>query len=65
MCKLNIGLTLNFLPVYYPSEEEINDPSVYAENVRRVMARSLNVSANFTVQAENFYGYWIFAICLW
>lgn len=44
MCKLNIGLTLNFLPVYYPSEEEIKDPALYADNVRRMMARSLNVS---------------------
>lgn len=27
-----------FLPVYSPSEEEKEDPALYANNVRRVMA---------------------------
>lgn len=49
MCKLNIGLTLRFLPVYYPSEDEVNDPHLYADNVRRVMAQSLSVSIKFTI----------------
>lgn len=27
-----------FLPVYHPSEEERNDPALYASNVRHLMA---------------------------
>uniref|UniRef100_A0A674IUP6 Lysophosphatidylcholine acyltransferase 1 n=1 Tax=Terrapene triunguis TaxID=2587831 RepID=A0A674IUP6_9SAUR len=33
-----------FLPVYIPSEEEKKNPSLYANNVRRVMAEALGVS---------------------
>lgn len=35
--------SLEFLPVYQPSPEEIADPKLYASNVRQVMARALNV----------------------
>ncbi|XP_026675851.1 lysophosphatidylcholine acyltransferase 1 [Diaphorina citri] len=34
---------IEFLPVYTPSEEEKNDPKLYASNVRAVMARALGV----------------------
>jgi len=44
MCKLNIGLTIEFLPIYHPSVEEMTNPNLYAENVQKVMASSLGVS---------------------
>jgi len=43
MCKLNIGLEVEFLPVYQPSEEEIEDPCLFASNVQKVMADALGV----------------------
>lgn len=35
--------SLEFLPVYNPSPEEIADPKLYASNVRDVMAKALSV----------------------
>ena len=35
--------TIEFLPVYHPSPEEIKDPKLYASNVRDVMAQALHV----------------------
>jgi len=35
--------SLEFLPVYHPSPEEIADPKIYASNVRNVMAQALKV----------------------
>jgi lysophosphatidylcholine acyltransferase / lyso-PAF acetyltransferase len=32
------------LPVYYPSEEEANNPQLFAANVRALMARELGAS---------------------
>ena len=32
-----------YLPVYYPSPEEVADPELFAENVRTVMAEALGV----------------------
>lgn len=34
---------IEFLPVYKPSEAERQDPKLYAENVRQLMARALGV----------------------
>ncbi|KAL1516731.1 hypothetical protein ABEB36_000599 [Hypothenemus hampei] len=34
---------VEFLPVYYPNEEEKRDPKLFANNVRAVMAKSLGV----------------------
>jgi lysophosphatidylcholine acyltransferase/lyso-PAF acetyltransferase len=34
---------LEFLPVYYPSSEEQNDPKLFASNVRDLMASSLKI----------------------
>ncbi|XP_018336785.1 lysophosphatidylcholine acyltransferase isoform X1 [Agrilus planipennis] len=34
---------IEFLPVYRPNEEEKRDPKLYANNVRRVMAKALGV----------------------
>uniref|UniRef100_A0A3B5LGV1 Lysophosphatidylcholine acyltransferase 4 n=1 Tax=Xiphophorus couchianus TaxID=32473 RepID=A0A3B5LGV1_9TELE len=41
------GTTTNgrYLPVYNPSEEEKKDPSLYADNVQRLMAKALGVPA--------------------
>ena len=35
--------SLEFLPVYQPSQEEISDPQLFAGNVRQVMANALQV----------------------
>nr|KAJ0199208.1 hypothetical protein LSAT_V11C600328660 [Lactuca sativa] len=32
-------MSVTRLPVYYPSQEEKDNPKLYAENVRRLMAR--------------------------
>ncbi|XP_039284466.1 lysophosphatidylcholine acyltransferase isoform X3 [Nilaparvata lugens] len=34
---------IEFLPVYHPNEDEKKDPKLYAQNVRRLMARALGV----------------------
>ncbi|KAL3285237.1 hypothetical protein HHI36_019348 [Cryptolaemus montrouzieri] len=34
---------IEFLPVYTPNEEEKNDPKLFANNVRKVMAKALGV----------------------
>lgn len=31
--------SLQFLPVYKPSQEEKNDPNLYADNVQKLMAK--------------------------
>ena len=36
-------VSLEFLPVYQPSQEEISDPKLFAGNVRQVMANALQV----------------------
>ncbi|XP_023202128.1 lysophospholipid acyltransferase LPCAT4 [Xiphophorus maculatus] len=39
------NMTVEYLPVYNPSEEEKKDPSLYADNVQRLMAKALGVPA--------------------
>ncbi|XP_076894930.1 lysophospholipid acyltransferase LPEAT1-like isoform X2 [Bidens hawaiensis] len=39
LCQFVNYMTVTRLPVYYPSEEEKDNPKLYAENVRRLMAR--------------------------
>ena len=34
---------IEFLPVYVPSEEELGDARLFADNVRDVMAKALNL----------------------
>jgi lysophosphatidylcholine acyltransferase/lyso-PAF acetyltransferase len=36
-------MEVQYLPVYYPSDEEKSDPKLFANNVRQVMARALGV----------------------
>uniref|UniRef100_UPI0037E98709 lysophospholipid acyltransferase LPCAT4 n=1 Tax=Semicossyphus pulcher TaxID=241346 RepID=UPI0037E98709 len=37
------NMTVEFLPVYHPSQEEKNDPNLYAGNVQKVMAKALGI----------------------
>ncbi|MFS7911614.1 putative plasmalogen synthase [Helianthus anomalus] len=39
LCQFVNYMTVTRLPVYYPSQEEKDNPKLYAENVRRLMAR--------------------------
>lgn len=32
-------IVLQFMPVYKPSQEEKNDPNLYADNVQKLMAK--------------------------
>ncbi|XP_034981517.2 lysophosphatidylcholine acyltransferase 1 isoform X2 [Zootoca vivipara] len=43
LCQFHNFVEIEFLPVYIPSEEEKRNPSLYANNVRRVMAQALGV----------------------
>uniref|UniRef100_A0A672G4J2 Lysophosphatidylcholine acyltransferase 4 n=1 Tax=Salarias fasciatus TaxID=181472 RepID=A0A672G4J2_SALFA len=43
--QLHTNMTVEFLPVYNPSEEEKNDPNLYADNVQKLMAKALGVPA--------------------
>lgn len=43
LCQLHSRVEIEFLPVYHPSEEERNDPALYANNVRHLMAEALGV----------------------
>ncbi|XP_059211437.1 lysophospholipid acyltransferase LPCAT4 [Centropristis striata] len=43
--QLYTNSTVEFLPVYNPSEEEKNDPNLYADNVQKLMAQALGVPA--------------------
>ncbi|XP_048224347.1 lysophosphatidylcholine acyltransferase 1 [Perognathus longimembris pacificus] len=44
LCQFHNQVEIEFLPVYRPSEEERRNPSLYASNVRRVMAEALGIS---------------------
>lgn len=39
------NMTIEFLPVYSPSQEEKDDPDLYADNVQKLMAKALRVPA--------------------
>ncbi|KAL7644804.1 UNVERIFIED_CONTAM: hypothetical protein RMT77_004617 [Armadillidium vulgare] len=43
LCQFHNYCELEYLPVYYPSNEEIADPFLYARNVRKVMADAMGV----------------------
>ncbi|XP_070999694.1 lysophosphatidylcholine acyltransferase 1-like isoform X1 [Oncorhynchus clarkii lewisi] len=44
LCQLHNEFIIEFLPVYTPSEEEKNNPALFAHNVRRLMAKALDIS---------------------
>ncbi|TNN79782.1 Lysophosphatidylcholine acyltransferase 1 [Liparis tanakae] len=43
LCQLHNEFVVEFLPIYTPSEEEKQNPALFAINVRRVMAKALGV----------------------
>ncbi|XP_038842717.1 lysophosphatidylcholine acyltransferase 1-like [Salvelinus namaycush] len=43
LCQLHNEFIIEFLPVYTPSEEERNNPALFAHNVRRLMAKALDI----------------------
>ncbi|PSS31357.1 Lysophospholipid acyltransferase [Actinidia chinensis var. chinensis] len=43
LCQFVNYLEVTWLPVYYPSQQEKDDPKLYADNVRRLMAREGNL----------------------
>ncbi|CAN4122802.1 unnamed protein product [Withania somnifera] len=43
LCQFVNHLEVTWLPIYYPSQQEKDDPRLYAENVRRLMAHEGNL----------------------
>lgn len=41
LCQFVNYLEATWLPVYYPSQQEKDDPRLYAENIRRLMAHEV------------------------
>ncbi|KAL8141155.1 hypothetical protein V2J09_007176 [Rumex salicifolius] len=52
LCQFANYIEVTRLPVYYPSKEEKNDPKLYADNVRRLMAREGNLELSDIGLAE-------------
>jgi len=44
LSQFYVNLTIEFLPPFKPTEDEVKDPKLFAANVRSVMAKSLGVS---------------------
>ncbi|KAK3038142.1 hypothetical protein RJ639_029596 [Escallonia herrerae] len=43
LCQFVNHIEVTWLPVYYPTQQEKDDPKLYADNVRRLMAREGNL----------------------
>ncbi|XP_048881125.1 lysophosphatidylcholine acyltransferase 1-like [Brienomyrus brachyistius] len=43
LCQLHNQFEIEYLPIYTPSEEEKQNPALFANNVRRLMAKALGV----------------------
>ncbi|XP_017276481.1 lysophosphatidylcholine acyltransferase 1 [Kryptolebias marmoratus] len=43
LCQPHNSVEIEYLPVYYPSEEEKENPALFANNVRKLMAEALQV----------------------
>ncbi|XP_028969345.1 lysophosphatidylcholine acyltransferase 1 isoform X1 [Esox lucius] len=43
LCQLHNQFIIEFLPIYTPSEEEKQNPALFAQNVRRQMAKALDI----------------------
>ena len=41
-----------YLPVYYPSEEEKNDPKLYGNNVRALMAKYATATHSYHLESQ-------------
>ena len=42
------------LPIYYPNENEIKDPELYAENVRKLMIKTSNLKLSNSTREDKF-----------
>lgn len=51
-CQFANYLEVTWLPVYYPSQQEKDDPKLYADNVRRLMAHEGNLTMSDIGLAE-------------
>lgn len=49
LCQFVNYVEATWLPVYYPSQQEKDDPRLYAENVRRLMAHEVWFVCNFSL----------------
>ncbi|XP_051757202.1 lysophospholipid acyltransferase LPCAT4 [Ctenopharyngodon idella] len=52
--QIYTSVTVEFLPVYTPSQQEKEDPDLYAENVQKLMAKALGVPATDYVMEGRF-----------
>lgn len=52
--QIYTSVTVEFLPVYMPSQEEKGNPDLYAENVQKLMATALGVPATDYVMEGRF-----------
>ncbi|CAK9178548.1 unnamed protein product [Ilex paraguariensis] len=52
LCQFVNHIEVKRLPVYYPSQQEKDDPRLYADNVRRLMAREGNLTLSNIGLAE-------------
>ncbi|KAI4890535.1 hypothetical protein NFI96_019232, partial [Prochilodus magdalenae] len=43
LCQLHNSIEIEYLPTYTPSEAEKRDPALFASNVRRIMAKALQL----------------------
>ncbi|XP_042151377.1 lysophosphatidylcholine acyltransferase 1-like [Oncorhynchus tshawytscha] len=43
LCQFHNPIEIEYLPLYTPSEEEKNNPALFANNVRRIMAKALEL----------------------
>uniref|UniRef100_UPI003AAEBA9D lysophosphatidylcholine acyltransferase 1 n=1 Tax=Centroberyx gerrardi TaxID=166262 RepID=UPI003AAEBA9D len=43
LCQLHNSMEIEYLPIYTPSEEEKSSPALFANNVRQLMARALQL----------------------
>lgn len=57
LCQFVNYMEVTKLPVYYPSQQEKDDPKLYAENVRRLMAHEVWILIWFV--SFGVYGQWI------
>lgn len=48
-CQFVNHIEVTRLPVYYPSQQEKDDPKLYATNVRRLMASEVYVPLEITL----------------
>lgn len=48
LCQFVNYMEVQKLPVYYPSQQEKDDPKLYAENVRKLMAHEVTFLMQFT-----------------